>query len=73
MLYIVAGMADFQYLAVHSAKDCSHTSLYNKILLRKPENNELFEQPVPLFIPPPIFSHLDSAVDYSYQPETQHE
>uniref|UniRef100_A0A8C7SJT3 Ral transcription factor IIIC subunit 5 n=1 Tax=Oncorhynchus mykiss TaxID=8022 RepID=A0A8C7SJT3_ONCMY len=65
-------MADFQYLAVHSAKDGSHTSLYNKILLRKPENNEFFEQPVPLFIPPPIFSRLDSAVDYSYQPEIQH-
>uniref|UniRef100_A0A8C8EJ85 General transcription factor 3C polypeptide 5 n=1 Tax=Oncorhynchus tshawytscha TaxID=74940 RepID=A0A8C8EJ85_ONCTS len=65
-------MADFQYLAVHSAKDGSHTSLYNKILLRKPENNEFFEQPVPLFIPPHIFSRLDSAVDYSYQPEIQH-
>ncbi|XP_029508717.1 general transcription factor 3C polypeptide 5-like isoform X2 [Oncorhynchus nerka] len=65
--YKFQGMADFQYLA-----DGSHTSLYNKILLRKPENNELFEQPVPLFIPPPIFSRLDSAVDYSYQPEIQH-
>ncbi|CDQ69763.1 unnamed protein product [Oncorhynchus mykiss] len=65
-------MADFQYLAVHSAKEGSHTSLYNKILLRKPENNEFFEQSVPLFVPPPIFSRLDSAVDYSYQPEIQH-
>uniref|UniRef100_A0A8C7DFE9 Ral transcription factor IIIC subunit 5 n=1 Tax=Oncorhynchus kisutch TaxID=8019 RepID=A0A8C7DFE9_ONCKI len=71
-LFIVAGMADFQYLVVHSAKDGSHTSLYNKILLRKPENNEFFERPVPLFIPPHIFSRLDSAVDYSYQPEIQH-
>uniref|UniRef100_A0A8C7DHM4 Ral transcription factor IIIC subunit 5 n=1 Tax=Oncorhynchus kisutch TaxID=8019 RepID=A0A8C7DHM4_ONCKI len=70
--YKFQGMADFQYLVVHSAKDGSHTSLYNKILLRKPENNEFFERPVPLFIPPHIFSRLDSAVDYSYQPEIQH-
>jgi general transcription factor 3C polypeptide 5 (transcription factor C subunit 1) len=65
-------MADFQYLAVHSAKDGSHTSLYDKIILRKPENNEFFEQPVALFLPPPIFSRLDSAVDYNYRPEIQH-
>ncbi|CAB1332805.1 unnamed protein product [Coregonus sp. 'balchen'] len=31
-----------------------------------------FEQPVPLFLPPPIFSRLDSAVDYNYRPEIQH-
>ncbi|CAB1318492.1 unnamed protein product [Coregonus sp. 'balchen'] len=68
----VLGMADFQYLAVHSAKVGSHTSLYNKIILHKPENNEFFEQPVPLFLPPPIFSRLDSAVDYNYRPEIQH-
>ncbi|CAB1332806.1 unnamed protein product [Coregonus sp. 'balchen'] len=54
------------------AKDGSHTSLYDKIILRKPENNEFFEQPVPLFLPPPIFSRLDSAVDYNYRPEIQH-
>uniref|UniRef100_A0A674A666 Ral transcription factor IIIC subunit 5 n=1 Tax=Salmo trutta TaxID=8032 RepID=A0A674A666_SALTR len=59
ILLIVAGVTDFQYLAVHSAKDGSHTSLYDKIILRKPENNEFFEQPVPLFLPPPIFSRLD--------------
>ncbi|XP_035628124.1 general transcription factor 3C polypeptide 5-like isoform X1 [Oncorhynchus keta] len=70
--YKFQGMADFQYLAVHSAKDGSHTSLYDKIILRKPENNEFFEQPVPLFLPPPIFSRLDSAVDYNYRPEIQH-
>ncbi|XP_024252572.1 general transcription factor 3C polypeptide 5-like [Oncorhynchus tshawytscha] len=68
----MAGVTDFQYLAVHSAKDGSHTSLYDKIILRKPENNEFFEQPVPLFLPPPIFSRLDSAVDYNYRPEIQH-
>uniref|UniRef100_A0A8C8D7D9 Transcription factor IIIC subunit 5 HTH domain-containing protein n=1 Tax=Oncorhynchus tshawytscha TaxID=74940 RepID=A0A8C8D7D9_ONCTS len=72
ILLIVAGVTDFQYLAVHSAKDGSHTSLYDKIILRKPENNEFFEQPVPLFLPPPIFSRLDSAVDYNYRPEIQH-
>lgn len=70
--YKFQGMADFQYLAVHSEKDGSHTSLYDKIILRKPENNEFFEQPVPLFLPPPIFSRLDSAVDYNYRPEIQH-
>ncbi|KAL0965535.1 hypothetical protein UPYG_G00282550 [Umbra pygmaea] len=70
--YKFQGMADFQYLAVHSAKDGSHTSLYDKIILRKPENNTFFEQPVPLFLPPPIFSRLDTAVDYNYRPEIQH-
>ncbi|XP_010892267.1 general transcription factor 3C polypeptide 5 [Esox lucius] len=70
--YKFQGMADFQYLAVHSAKDGSQTSLYDKIILRKPENNEFFEQRVPLFLPPPIFSRLDTAVDYYYRPEIQH-
>ncbi|XP_045064217.1 general transcription factor 3C polypeptide 5-like [Coregonus clupeaformis] len=36
------------------------------------EKMRFFEQPVPLFLPPPIFSRLDSAVDYNYRPEIQH-
>lgn len=63
-----AGLADFQCLAVHSegGKD---TSLYDKIILRKPESQEFFEKPMPHFLPPPIFSRLDSPVDYFYRPD----
>lgn len=63
-----AGLADFQCLAVHSegGKD---TSLYDKIILRKSENQEFFEQPMPYFLPPAIFSRLDSPVDYFYRPD----
>ncbi|XP_070706075.1 general transcription factor 3C polypeptide 5 [Pempheris klunzingeri] len=66
--YKFQGMADFQCLAVHSegGKD---TSLYNKIILRKIENQEFFEQPMPYFLPPAIFSRLDCPVDYFYRPD----
>lgn len=65
-----AGMADFQYLAVHS-EDGKYTSLYDQIILRKDENQEFFERPVPYFLPPAIFSRLDSPVDYFYRPDSQ--
>ncbi|KAM9338102.1 general transcription factor 3C polypeptide 5 [Symphorus nematophorus] len=66
--YKFQGMADFQCLAVHSegGKD---TSLYDKIILRKSESQEFFEQPMPYFLPPAIFSRLDSPVDYFYRPD----
>ena len=65
-----AGLADFQYLAVQS-EGGKVTSLYDKIILRKTENQEFFEQPVPYFLPPAIFSRLDSPVDYFYRPDIQ--
>ncbi|XP_040013848.1 general transcription factor 3C polypeptide 5 [Xiphias gladius] len=66
--YKFQGLADFQCLAVHSegGKDMS---LYDKIILRKSENQEFFEQPMPYFLPPAIFSRLDSPVDYFYRPD----
>lgn len=66
--YKFTGLADFQCLAVHS-EGGKHTSLYDKIILRKPESQEFFEQPMPYFLPPPIFSRLDSPVDYFYRPD----
>ncbi|XP_062334835.1 general transcription factor 3C polypeptide 5 isoform X1 [Osmerus eperlanus] len=69
--YKFQGMADFQYLAVHSDRG-KQTSLYNTILLRKPENQEYFEQDVPHFLPPAIFSRVDNPVDYCYRPDTHH-
>nr|XP_061836875.1 general transcription factor 3C polypeptide 5-like [Nerophis lumbriciformis] len=66
--YKFQGMADYQCLAVHS-QDGKHASLYDKIILRKPEKQEFFEQPMPYFIPPAIFSRLDSPVDYFYRPD----
>ncbi|KAK1884206.1 General transcription factor 3C polypeptide 5 [Dissostichus eleginoides] len=66
--YKFQGMADFQCLAVNSegGKD---TSLYDKIILRKPENQDFFEKPIPLFIPPASFSRLDTPVDYYFRPD----
>lgn len=65
---IFAGLADFQCLAVHS-ENGKDTSLYDKIILRKPENQEFFEQPMPYFLPPAIFSRLDCPADYFYRPD----
>ncbi|XP_018588457.1 general transcription factor 3C polypeptide 5 [Scleropages formosus] len=70
--YKFQGMADFQYLAIHMRPDSTHMSLYDKIILRQPETKEFFDMDVPLFIPPPIFSRLDTPVDYYYRPEIQH-
>ncbi|RVE65406.1 hypothetical protein OJAV_G00116200 [Oryzias javanicus] len=66
--YKFQGQVDFQYLAVDS-QGGTHTSLYDKIILRKTETQEFFEQPVPYFLPPAIFSRLDNSMDYFYRPE----
>ncbi|XP_053196075.1 general transcription factor 3C polypeptide 5 [Scomber japonicus] len=66
--YKFQGLADFQCLAVHS-ENGKDTSLYDKIILRKSENQEFFEKPMPYFLPPAIFSRLDTPVDYFYRPD----
>lgn len=63
-------MADFQCLAVHSAHG-TVTSLYDKIILRKAESQDFFEQSMPYFLPPAIFSRLDNPVDYYYRPDVK--
>lgn len=70
--YKFQGMADYQYLATHNDPDGNQVSLYDKIILRKPEKKEFYDNPVPLFIPPPIFSRLDTPVDYYYRPDVLH-
>ncbi|XP_077003591.1 general transcription factor 3C polypeptide 5 [Tamandua tetradactyla] len=71
-IYKFQGMSDFQYLAVHTEAGGRHTSMYDKVVMLKPEKKEFFNQELPLYIPPPIFSRLDNPVDYFYRPETQH-
>lgn len=66
------GMSDFQYLAIHTEAGGRHTSMYDKVFMSKPEKESFFHQELPLYIPPPIFSRLDTPVDYFYRPETQH-
>lgn len=61
-------MVDFQCLAVDS-QNGQNVSLYDKIILRKAENQAFFAQDVPYFLPPAIFSRLDSPVDYFYRPD----
>ncbi|XP_062867490.1 general transcription factor 3C polypeptide 5 [Trichomycterus rosablanca] len=70
--YKFQGMADFQFLAMHNEPDGSQVSLYDKIILNKPEKKDFFDRPVPLFIPPPIFSRLDNPVNYYYRPDGTH-
>lgn len=65
-------MADFQYLAMHNESDGTQVSLYDQIILNKPEKKDFFDRPVPLFIPPPIFSRLDNPVNYHYRPDGTH-
>ncbi|KAM5186704.1 general transcription factor 3C polypeptide 5 [Callospermophilus lateralis] len=71
-IYKFQGMSDFQYLAVHTEASGRHMSMYDKVLLLRPEKEVFFHQELPLYIPPPIFSRLDTPVDYFYRPETQH-
>ncbi|XP_005990686.1 general transcription factor 3C polypeptide 5 isoform X2 [Latimeria chalumnae] len=70
--YKFQGMSDFQYLATRCGPDGQQVSMYNKLLLNKPEKMEFFNQDIPLFIPPAIFSRLDNPVDYYYRPDIQH-
>lgn len=69
--YKFQGLADFQCLAVHP-EDGTKMSLYDKILLTRPESQEFFDQPLPYFLPPAIFSRLDTPVDYFYRPDLNH-
>ncbi|CAI9534284.1 unnamed protein product [Staurois parvus] len=71
-VYKFQGMSDFQYLAFTHGSDGSRISLYDKVLLTKPEKEEFFHQDLPLYIPPPIFSRLDNPVDYYYRPNINH-
>lgn len=71
-VYKFQGMSDFQYLAVHTEAGGRPRSMYDKLLMLKPEKEGFFHQELPLYIPPPIFSRLDTPVDYFYRPETQH-
>ncbi|XP_077333680.1 general transcription factor 3C polypeptide 5 [Lithobates pipiens] len=71
-VYKFQGMSDFQYLAFTQSPDESRFSLYDKVLLTKPEKEEFFHQDLPLYIPPPIFSRLDNPVDYFYRPNINH-
>ncbi|XP_006894495.1 PREDICTED: general transcription factor 3C polypeptide 5-like [Elephantulus edwardii] len=70
--YKFQGMSDFQYLAVHTDENGRHTSMYDKVLMLKPEKEDFFNQELPLYIPPPIFSRLDTPADYFYRPDIQH-
>ncbi|XP_076025635.1 general transcription factor 3C polypeptide 5 [Genypterus blacodes] len=69
--YKFQGLADFQCLAVH-ADGGKSSSLYDKILLHQSQNQQFFEEPIPYFLPPAIFSRLDSPVDYFYRHDLQH-
>ncbi|KAM7092316.1 general transcription factor 3C polypeptide 5 [Molossus nigricans] len=71
-IYKFQGMSDFQYLAVHTEAGGHHRSMYDKVLMLRPEKEGFFHQELPLYIPPPIFSRLDTPADYFYRPETQH-
>lgn len=66
--YKFQGMADFQCLAVHPENGAT-MSLYDKIVLTRPESQEFFHQPLPYFLPPAIFSRLDTPTDYFYRPD----
>lgn len=68
--YKFQGLADFQCLAVHP-ENGTKTSLYDKILLTRPESQEFFEQPLPYFLPPAIFSRLDTPIDYYFRPDVK--
>lgn len=65
-------MSDFQYLAMHSGPDGKQTSMYDKVLMLKPEKEEFYNRELPLYIPPPIFSRLDTPIDYFYRPDIHH-
>ncbi|KAG8142021.1 hypothetical protein E2320_006655 [Naja naja] len=71
-VYKFQGMSDFQYLVMHSEPDGKQTSMYDKVLMLKPEKEDFFMNELPLYIPPPIFSRLDNPIDYYYRPDVHH-
>ncbi|XP_067328086.1 general transcription factor 3C polypeptide 5 isoform X2 [Anolis sagrei] len=71
-VYKFQGMSDFQFLAAQSCPGGAPRSLYDRVRLLQPEKEAFFMGRLPLYIPPPIFSRLDTPVDYYYRPETQH-
>ncbi|XP_062815692.1 general transcription factor 3C polypeptide 5 isoform X2 [Anolis carolinensis] len=71
-VYKFQGMSDFQFLAAQSCPGAPPQSLYDRVRLLQPEKEAFFMGRLPLYIPPPIFSRLDTPMDYYYRPETQH-
>ncbi|NXX91880.1 TF3C5 factor, partial [Centropus bengalensis] len=68
-VYKFQGMSDFQYLAMHSGPDGKQTSMYDKVLMLKPEKEEFFHRELPLYIQKKNFSRLDTPIDYYYRPD----
>ena len=68
-----SAMADFQYLPMQKKDDGQYESFYDKIVLNKLTSyNEYFNRDVPLFMPPLLFSRVDTPCDFLYKPDIEH-
>ena len=53
-------------------EDNSYTSIKDAITLSSIQDSSWIHQESPLFLPPSIFSRIDSPVDYKYRSEPKH-
>ncbi|GAB1606986.1 general transcription factor 3C polypeptide 5-like [Argonauta hians] len=77
------GMVDFQYLPMMShptttaggseSQGKTFSSIFDKLVVNSPEDiKDWLKIDVPLFLPPIIFSRMDSPMEYLYKSEMQH-
>ncbi|CAI9738629.1 Hypothetical predicted protein [Octopus vulgaris] len=72
------GMVDFQYLPMisHSTGENeakTFSSIFDKLVVKSPEDvKDWLKVDVPLFLPPIIFSRMDTPMEYLYRSEMQH-
>ena len=66
-------MSDFQYLPVQKQEDGSYKSIYDQIVLDKLiSHKEYFNRDAPLFMPPLVFSRVDTPCDFLIRPDIAH-
>lgn len=61
-------MVDFQYLPIQRSEDgIKYEPVFRDIVPQKIERPSWLQRPVPLFLPPLIFSRFDQPTDYHFR------
>ncbi|CAH1786889.1 unnamed protein product [Owenia fusiformis] len=70
--YKFRGIADFQYLPLHTDVATGQHSSVSESILTKMEDPSWLDKNVDLFLPPASFSRMDMPSDYYFKPEVKH-
>lgn len=73
IFFFVLGMCDFQYLPMKREENGSYQNLLDQLVLKTiTPSREYLSREGPLFIPPMIFSRMDTPQDYNFRSDRGH-